>query len=179
MNLKKTKKHFIAITISTVFFSIAGCTTMTEPRLMIKQPQKQQSISNSNAKSQVLENRFSDSVIENKDAVGSAVYWAQKYEETTVKSESLSQKNADLTVENGTLKQQVGNLQKDLTKTKKELQDANEFLQEMELQLTQWKANILGYREETNKIHTKQLQALYRILKLLGAETIEPEDSTQ
>ena len=39
-----------------------------------------------------------------------------------------------------------------------------------------WKMNVLGFREEANHVHKEQLQALVKIMKLMGAEYIESEN---
>jgi len=41
---------------------------------------------------------------------------------------------------------------------------------EMRIELNNWKTNILGFREEMRDADTAQLQALLRILNILGGE---------
>ena len=41
---------------------------------------------------------------------------------------------------------------------------------EMHVELNQWKADVLGFRDEMRKAEAAQLQALGKILRILGAE---------
>jgi hypothetical protein len=61
-----------------------------------------------------------------------------------------------------------------MKQTKKELNEANNFLQEMQLELNQWKGDVLGFRDEMRRAQKSQLDALSRILRILGAETAQP-----
>jgi len=64
----------------------------------------------------------------------------------------------------------VETLKAQLSQTQKELEEANEFLQKMHVELNQWKADVLGFRDEMRKAEAAQLQALGKILRILGAE---------
>ena len=77
--------------------------------------------------------------------------------------------------ENTHLKKEVGELRSQLAQARKELEEANEFLQKMHVELNQWKADVLGFREELRKAQVAQLQALGKILRILGAEPLEVE----
>jgi chromosome segregation ATPase len=84
-------------------------------------------------------------------------------------------KNNSITKENSELKHQLSQLQLEMEQTKKELHSANAFLQEMQQELNHWKNDVLGFRDEMRRAESTQLEALSRILKLLGAEMTEPE----
>ena len=43
-------------------------------------------------------------------------------------------------------------------------------------ELTNWKTNVLGFREEIRSAEQAQLDALHRVLKLLGGELDEQDD---
>jgi len=62
----------------------------------------------------------------------------------------------------------------ELKQARKELDEANAMLREMQTELAKWKADVLGYRDEMRTAQTAQIDALRRILRLLGAEEIPP-----
>ena len=71
--------------------------------------------------------------------------------------------------------EQVASLDGQLQQTQKELAEANGLLIEMRIELNNWKADILGFREEMRNAETAQLETLLRILKILGGQvTTEP-----
>jgi len=108
------------------------------------------------------------------DAVQSAMMWSDKYDELAEKYKALTEENMALTKENSDLKKQLLVFEADLKRTRQELDDANAFLQEMHGELTQWKGDVLGFRDEIRLAQGAQLQALTKILTLLGAETAQP-----
>ncbi|MHC5165832.1 MAG: hypothetical protein ACYSOI_10975, partial [Planctomycetota bacterium] len=65
--------------------------------------------------------------------------------------------------------------------TKKDMTEANEFLGQMHLELNKWKTDVLGFRQEIRQAQQVQIEALGKILRVLGAETIDipvtPEES--
>lgn len=121
-----------------------------------------------------LQNRFSDETAEQQDAVQSAVMWSEKYQQLSETASELREKNIRLLEENTMLKQEVQTIRVELTQTRKELDDANSFLQKMHLELTQWKTDVLGFRDEIRRSEAAQLSALAKILRILGAEPVEP-----
>ena len=121
-----------------------------------------------------LQNRFADNPAEKRDAVQDAVMWSEKYRQLSETTESLWEKNAFLAESNTHLKQQVDTLQAQLDQARKELDEANSFLQKMHLELNQWKTDVLGFREEMRRSQTAQMTALAKILRILGAEPVEP-----
>ncbi|KKM94408.1 hypothetical protein LCGC14_1198640 [marine sediment metagenome] len=122
---------------------------------------------------ETMENRFSESKEADTNAVESALMWSARYEELSVKTEKLRDDNSKLTIGNTNLKHDIQKLQDELDRTKAELKDANEFLQEMNLQLSKWKGDVLGFRDEMRNAQATQLEALKQIMKILGAELTE------
>ncbi len=120
------------------------------------------------------ENRFTDHGADKSGAVEGALIWSQKYDELTVKVEKLMERNSSLVEENATTKHKLSQLQIEYEQTKKELDEANTFLQEMHLELTRWKSDVLGFRDEIRKAQATELNALSRILRMLGAEMVDP-----
>ena len=121
-----------------------------------------------------MERRFTDSEQEADSAVENALLLSQKYQELSVETEKLRQDNGRLQLENGELNRQISQLKGDLDKTCSELSEANEFLQQMHIELGKWKSDVLGYRDEMRSAQAAELEALKKILRVLGAELNEP-----
>jgi len=66
--------------------------------------------------------------------------------------------------------QQIAALEAKLKQTQKELGEANELLIEMLTELNTWKSNILGFRGEMRDAAKAQLEALLKVLEILGGE---------
>ena len=158
--------------IITIFVAILmlqlGCTIVDRPI----PPQSYQPAAAAPI-AETMENRFSESKEADTNAVESALMWSARYEELSVKTEKLRDDNSKLTIGNTNLKHDIQKLQDELDRTKAELKDANEFLQEMNLQLSKWKGDVLGFRDEMRNAQATQLEALKQIMKILGAELTE------
>ncbi len=120
------------------------------------------------------ETRFTDPGVDKSGAVERALIWSQKYDELSVKVEKLMERNSSLVEENVATKHKLSQLQIEYEQTRKELDEANTFLQEMHLELTRWKSDVLGFRNEIRRAQATQLNALSRILRMLGAEMVDP-----
>lgn len=123
---------------------------------------------------EIIERRFVASDSQN-DAVQSAVTWANKYQQVVEQNADLRDQKNKLFVENTQLKRQLETAQADLARVRNELDEANEFLQEMHVELNKWKADVLGFREEMRLAQKAQLEALGRVLMILGAEPIQTQ----
>jgi len=109
------------------------------------------------------------------DAVESALLWSEKYSQAVERLIRTQQENHALQEANRKLRAEAEKLQGDLTQAKKELGDANAMLVDMRRELENWKTNVLGFRDEMRDAQRAQLDALIRVLKLLGgAEVAEP-----
>jgi len=155
---------------------LTGCGIIEEP-IEITLPSKPAPAAAVDQSDKSMERRFTEPSDIAPGAVESALMWSQKYDEISVKTEKLMDKNTALIQKNSDLKHKVTKLELELEQTKKEIDQANTFLQEMHLELTQWKGDVLGFRDEMRKADTAQLHALSRILKILGAEMSEPASS--
>lgn len=122
---------------------------------------------------QSVEHRFTDSENDSTDAVQSALMWSQKYEELSAKTEKLREEKNSLVLEKTALQNKMAHLGAELDRAKTELTEANTFLQQMQTELTKWKSDILGFRDEMRNAQAAQLQALQRILRVLGAEPVK------
>jgi len=133
--------------------------------------------------SEQMHRRFEAGRQEGADAVQSVLVWSQRYEELSLKNNLLREKNSEIRAENSELKQRADTLEMELEKTKQELAEANDFLQQMHVELNEWKGNVLGFRDEMRQAQKVQLEALAKILRVLGAEPVavpegENEDSS-
>jgi septal ring factor EnvC (AmiA/AmiB activator) len=86
------------------------------------------------------------------------------------KAVAMQQENQQLAEEGARLKKQVDSLEAQLKQTQAELTEANNLLVEMLGELNNWKSDILGFRNEMRQAAKSQLEALLKILQVLGAE---------
>jgi regulator of replication initiation timing len=103
-------------------------------------------------------------------AVDIALEWSKKYAtaaEELVKSQKTVQ---ELTEQNKKLRTELAGLQARLGQSQKELDEANEMLVELGKELREWKKNVLGFRDEVLQAQRTQLDAIRKILVLLGGE---------
>jgi chromosome segregation ATPase len=114
--------------------------------------------------------RFQEPTPQGRTAVESAIELSEKYAELSEQAATLREKIQGLTTENTQLKRQVASLEIKLKQTQKELTEANDFLIEMRIELNNWKTNVLGFRNEMRQAEEAQLEALLKILKILGGE---------
>ena len=114
--------------------------------------------------------RFQGTTQEGPTAVESAIELSEKYAELSDEAAVLRQKNQNLIAENSSIKEQLTHCRSQLKQTQKELNEANDLLIEMRIELNNWKADILGFRDEMRNADKAQLETLFRILKALGGE---------
>jgi len=81
--------------------------------------------------------------------------------------------------ENRKLSDNAVRLQADLAKTQQELAEANGLLIQMRTEIEKWKSDVLGYRDEMRKASQAQIEALAKVLSLLGAESGAPAAADQ
>jgi uncharacterized protein YeaO (DUF488 family) len=121
-----------------------------------------------------LEQRFSDS--RKMDPATTITMWAQRYDDLSKQTEQLRKENARLLEENNRLQQDFGKMKLELEQTRKEVAQSNTLLQEAHIELSKWKSDVLGFREEMRQAQTAQMQALSRVLRILGAESAAPQN---
>jgi uncharacterized coiled-coil DUF342 family protein len=113
--------------------------------------------------------RFQTST-QGQNALDSAIELSQKFAALTEEMSKLQAEKERLAVENSQLKEQVAKLKPEAEQARKELAEANDLLVEMRLELNNWKVNVLGFREEIREADKIQLEALLKILRVLGGE---------
>ncbi len=164
----KTNKKTILILISLMpIFLLSNCVSVQEPlRVAARSGSTEIQQSASVAK------RFQESApqIQNPSVVASAMELSKKHVILSEQTAVLRQQNKDLIVQKQQLKDQVVALETQLRQTQKELTEANDLLFTMRIELNNWKVDILGFRDEIRNAETAQLEALLKILKVLGGE---------
>ena len=108
------------------------------------------------------------------NAVDSALAWSEKYAQAVERLLTAQQQNRQLHEQNRQATAEVAKLQAELAQSRKELTDANAMLIEMRGALENWKRDVLGFRGEIRAAQGAQLEALSKVLKLLGGEVPEP-----
>jgi len=151
--------------VSLLLVAGAGCTApqrKAQPPVADTEPQANPAESSAQ--------RFQDTPLEGRTAVESAIELSEKYARLSDQTVSLREENQRLVTENENLKRQITSLEARLQQTQKELGEANDLLIEMLTELNNWKTNILGFRSEMREAAKAQLEALLRVLEILGGE---------
>ena len=156
---------FPLLLVSSLILAGGGCTAQQgRPEALVTNTPAQSDARDSGAK------RFQDTPLEGRTAVESAIELSEKYARLSDQTVSLRQEKQQLVTENENLKQQMATLETKLRQTQKELGEANELLIEMLTELNNWKTNILGFRTEMREAAKAQLEALLKVLEILGGE---------
>ena len=116
---------------------------------------------------------------ETNNADDAAMEWAKKCAVISSKHDQLLQENRQLKQKQQTHQQQVTTLKTELGRAERELAQANSMLLEMKTELEKWKTNVLGFRNEIRQSQKAQLDALVRILTLIGGEVVEKSPEAQ
>lgn len=107
----------------------------------------------------------------------------EKHAELSKQATELERQNHSLMTENDRLKEQTTALDAESKQAQKELAEANDLLVDMRIELNNWKTNILGFRDEMREAESAQLEALLKILQILGGEVtveaVHSEDTEQ
>lgn len=173
--MQTNKKTILLMILLVPVFLLSNCVIVQEPpkvavisdstaRLSSPKSEKQQSDS--------VAKRFQESAsqIHNPTVVASAMELSKKHAILSEEAAVLRQENRDFTARNLQLKDQVVTLEAQLQQTQRELSEANDLLITMRIELNNWKIDILGFRDEIRDAETAQLEALLKILKVLGGE---------
>lgn len=171
--MQANKKNSLFLTVSALTLLLTGCQVFQEPFDVVRKPDSTQQQSNAISK------RFQDAAPRGQNIVDSAVELSKKNTELFEQMTVLREQNQELAAENDELKSRIATLEPELKQAKKELNEANDLLIEMRIELNNWKTDILGFRDEIRDADKAQLEALLRILEVLGGEVTpapgEPE----
>jgi chromosome segregation ATPase len=178
--MQANRKIIILLILSLLMLLMPGC---VEPQGQAGVVTQSESAVRPSPEPQIRQSqiakRFQEPAAQGQTTVESAVQLSEKYAELYEEAAALREKNQNLTGENSQLKERISVLEADLKKTQKELTEANDLLVEMRIELNNWKMDVIGFRDEIRHAESAQLEALLKILKILGGEvTVEsaPED---
>jgi hypothetical protein len=104
-------------------------------------------------------------------AVETTLALQDKYTRSLEDLQRERDRTRDLTEEKRKLDDAGNKHQADLAKAQLELNDANALLMQMRQELEKWKTDVMGFRDEMRQASQTQLDALAKVMNLLGAET--------
>ena len=148
-------------------FFLTGCT-------IIRPPARQSSISQSTEDPHSSSTTKKFQTTQQPTAVESTIELTDKYTKLLKEASDLKVKISELTTENNRLKKSGSEFDEKLQQAQKELSEANDLLVKMSIELNNWKVDVLGFRDEMRDAQKAQLEALHKILVVLGGE-IEQE----
>jgi chromosome segregation ATPase len=163
--MQSNKRTLVLLIWLTVVFLLSGCSALQKPAAIDVEPD-----SMDQQQSDPVASRFQESSSRGRTAVESAIELSQRHAKLSEEAAMLRQQKQDFVAENQQLKDRVDVLGAQLEQTQKELTEANDLLIEMRIELNNWKTDILGFRSEMRDAETAQLEALLKILKVLGGE---------
>jgi chromosome segregation ATPase len=167
-NTMQTERKIISLVVLLIPMLLSGCSSSQQPaELAVNSAVVDEQQNDAIAK------RFQPPGPETQTVAESAVKLSSEYSRLNQEAALLRQQNMDLIAKNRRLNEQVVSLDGRLQQTQKELAEANSLLIDMRIELNNWKADILGFREEMRNAETAQLETLLRILKVLGGQVTE------
>lgn len=175
-------RYLSIIVLFLVMFLFCGCQFIDEPIEVLRMPRMgvgSGTVVDAGDATRAMERRFGGTESPADNAAESALAMSQKYQELSLETEQLRQENVSFKVENDSLTRQIADLEVQLESTRNELSESNEFMQQMHVELGKWKSDVLGYRDEMRSAQVAELEALKKILKILGAELGEPLEQKQ
>lgn len=156
--------------LSGIISFFAGCAQPGQPiESALKPPQTEMKADVIAAK------RFQEPQIDGPTVIESAVELSKKYAALSDEMTKLQLEKQTLAAENSRLKERVAALEPQLAQAQKELAEANDLLVEMRLELNNWKADVMGFREEMRQADKAQLEALIKILEILSPQGTDAE----
>ena len=108
-------------------------------------------------------------------ALDSAIELSKKFAALSEEMAQIRKEKEDLALENQDLKVKIAKIQPEAEQARKELAEANNLLVEMRIELNNWKSDVLGFREEMRQADKVQMEALLKILRVLGGEEMSAE----
>jgi len=152
----------------SVTFLLSGCAAPQWPTEVVLQPA--QGSGSAVQQSPSAAKRFQD-VSKGSTVLESAMELSEKYSTLLEETAKLRMENQKFLEENKSLKEQLASYRSQLGQTQKELAEAIDLLTEMRVELNNWKTDILGFRGEMREAQKAQLEALLKILNILGTDT--------
>ena len=174
--MPKKKNNIIYLPLPALVLICAGCTVERPVESLFPPNQATKTAAKAD-----MTGRFQDhaAVATSNPAAQSTMELSAKYTKVVEEMAALKAENQKLIEENQQLQETISPCQTNLAQAQKELAEANDLLIEMRIEMNNWKTNILGFREEMRNAENAQLDALVKILEVLGgqAKTDAPDDS--
>jgi hypothetical protein len=104
-------------------------------------------------------------------AIESTLVLQDKYARALEDLRREQDRGRELTEQKQQLVDENTRLKTDLGKTQQELGEANGLLVQMRQEIEKWKGDVLGFRDELRQANRTQLDALAKVMTLLGGET--------
>ncbi len=155
-----TKIRTLTLTVAVILLPLTGC----------EQPESATGPSWGTEETPGYSSSASSAEIHSPTAVESAIALSDKYAKLSEEASALRQQNQALDAENRNLTDDLQSCRSELKQAQKELAEVNDLLVQMRLELNNWKGDVLGFRDEMREAEKAQLEALLKILKLLGGE---------
>jgi predicted RNase H-like nuclease (RuvC/YqgF family) len=166
--MRTNNKLILCLVLVAPVLLAAGCSDRKQAQVAVRPDDPLAKYWNDNVKK-----RFQEPAPKGTTAVESAIELSEKYAKLSEETAALKQSNQDLTAKNKQIQKQAASLEAQLQQTQKELSQANDLLVEMRVELNNWKTNVLGFRDEMRQAQATQLEALLKILKVLGGQPVE------
>ena len=115
--------------------------------------------------------------VEARGGVDIAMQWSSRYAEVAERLMVIERENHELAESKQGLEVDLGRTQDELERTQQELTEANQMLVDLHQELDSWKRDVLSFRDEMRRAQAAQLNALQKVLKVLGGEV--PAEPTQ
>lgn len=174
--MQSKRKTIPLLILSICLLVLQGCSSDQQAEEVAIHPDLVEMFQNES-----IARRFQESTPQSQTAVDSAIELSEKFASLSEEAVVLRQQNQDIMNRNKHLQNQVVSLENTLQQTQKELSQANEILIDMRIELNNWKSDVLGFRDEMRNAEAAQLEALLKILQVLGGEvvteTAKDEDS--
>ena len=103
-------------------------------------------------------------------AVDSALTWSVKHAQISEELLRSQQQRYELEERLRTVENDNHKLKGELDLAHRELSEANQMLVDMRRELEGWKVSVLGFRDEMRQAQRAQMEAMRKVLILLGAE---------
>lgn len=175
-------RYLMIVVVVLVMVLFCGCQFIDEPIEVVRMQGMggpSGGVATVDDATRAMERRFGGTEPLADSTAESALEMSQRYQELSLETEKLRQDNSTLKLENDSFTRQIADLNTQLETARNELSEANEFLQQMHAELGKWKSDVLGYRDEMRSAQVAELEALKKILKILGAELVEPLQETK
>ncbi len=164
--MKPHIKTFMLLSLSLLPL-VFGCSGGQNPVKIVFPPEFGE---NEQPQSTASPKRFEQENTSQANAIEAAIEMSEKYTQLSAESAELQKQNEDFRQENQRIHGNLQQTQAELERTQKELGQANDLIMEMRVELNNWKADVLGFREEMRQADIAQLQTLQKVVELLGGE---------